>query len=137
MSDIVGIIDSAIEKDNQRANLGLYPHNRLDLLRASRDEIARLRGLINNPHIEEFFASVRIEQAHQKERWPNNHDADKDPEDWLWLIGYLTTKATQAARYEDQDKYLHHIITTAAACANWHQLAKPIPPLEGASDVRD
>jgi len=33
----------------------------------------------------------------------------------FWLIGYLAGKALSKP-----EKQLHHIITTAAACLNWH-----------------
>ncbi len=83
-------------------------------------EIKRLDTLINNPHTQEFIEAVKLEATHQRERWTADHDAGKTPEDWLFLIGYLGTKATQAERYGDSAKYLHHIITVAAACLNWH-----------------
>lgn len=86
-------------------------------------ELARLRSLIDNPHIGNFLEGVRFEAVHQVERWGEDHDARKSPEDWLWTIAYLSTKAAQAARYGDANKYLHHIVTTAAACLNWHRLA--------------
>ena len=46
----------------------------------------------------------------------------KTPEDWFWLIGYLVGKAI---RPDDPGKRLHHIITTAAACLNWHRHEAP------------
>lgn len=137
-------------------------------------EVARLSALINNPHTEEFTRSVKLEAAHQQERWGTDHDAGKGAADWFWLLGYLSGKALQAARTveaepslvtsEEADEFaialdagrwrmpetgdvveelrdllqafvrvredeardearmklLHHIITTAAACQNWH-----------------
>lgn len=85
-----------------------------------RAELERLRGLINSPEIHDFVAAVQREAIHQRERWGSEHDEGKSPEDWLWLIAYLSTKATQASRYKDTEKYLHHIVTCAAACLNWH-----------------
>lgn len=89
-------------------------------LEAANTEIARLKALINTPLTDDFMQAVRVEAAHQRERWGSEHDEGKTPEDWLWLVAYLSTKATQANRYEDAGKYLHHIITCAAACLNWH-----------------
>lgn len=88
-----------------------------------KDEVARLRGRLNTPEINDFVKAVVLEAAHQREWWGTKHDQGKSPEDWLWLIAYLATKAAQAIRYGDHDKHLHHIITTAAACANWHAYA--------------
>jgi hypothetical protein len=78
-------------------------------------ECDRLNALINNPHTSDFLEAVRTEAAHQRERWASDHDAGKTDVDWLWLIGYLVGKAVHKP-----EKRLHHIITTAAACLNWH-----------------
>ena len=83
-------------------------------------EIERLTTLINTPHTTDFMEAVRIEVAHQMERWPDGHDANKTPDDWMWTLAYLSTKATQAERYGDHEKYLHHIVTSAALICNWH-----------------
>ena len=98
-----------------------------ELLADCREEIVRLfaenrrlDALLNTPELHDFSKAVILEAAHQRERWKDGHDEMKSPSDWLWLIAYLTTKATQAERYGDPDKYLHHIITCAAACSNWH-----------------
>lgn len=87
----------------------------------------RLNGLINNPHTAQFMEAVKTEAAHQRERWGTEHDAGKSPEEWLFLMGYLGTKACQAHgkfnRSSDpkhQEKALHHTISTAGACLNWH-----------------
>jgi hypothetical protein len=82
------------------------------ILRAEND---RLRALINNPHTDDFLAAVRLEAAHQQERWGSEHDAGKTDADWFWLVGYLAGKAITKP-----EKQLHHIITTAAALLNWH-----------------
>jgi len=83
-------------------------------------EHSRLDTLLNTPELNNFRDAVVREAAHQREKWPKGHDAQKSAEDWMWLIAYVSVKATQANRYGDHDKYLHHIITTAACCANWH-----------------
>ncbi|CAN5534111.1 hypothetical protein BH09PSE4_BH09PSE4_22870 [soil metagenome] len=76
--------------------------------------------IINAPEIADFMAGVPLEAAHQRERWPSRHDAGKQPEDWLFLIGYLAGKACSAQRLGDTEKALHHTISSAAALANWH-----------------
>ncbi len=72
---------------------------------------------INTPEIQDFFVGVEREAKHQRLRWGSDHDEGKADVDWLWLLGWLAGKAVQADGYE---KKLHHIITTAAACFNWH-----------------
>lgn len=86
-----------------------------------RVENSRLQGLINSPETNDFIEAIQLEAAHQIERWGSKHDEGKTAEDWLWIVAYLTTKASQASRYNDEEKYKHHIITCAAACLNWHR----------------
>lgn len=97
-----------------------YAEDRLAAVSAERDE---LKAKLNAPELHDFAQAVVLEAAHQRERWGNEHDEGKTAEDWMWLVAYLSTKATQAARYGDAEKYLHHIITCAAACNNWHASA--------------
>jgi hypothetical protein len=116
---------------------------------ALRGEVDRLTALLNTPEVHEFAGGVVRESAHQRERWSTDHDAGKTPEDWLFLVGYLAGKACRGfamskayrelldgnsiavedpgvrRRVEEMaqtayEKGLHHLITTAAACANWH-----------------
>lgn len=90
-------------------------------------EVYRLSGLINTPHIEDFLESVRLEAAHQAE----NRDLDdhhKTAWDWFWTCGYLCQKAAHAALVGDWDKALHHTISTAALMANWHKRLKDKRP---------
>lgn len=94
---------------------GTYGGYQWDLIRDLGKEIQRLNGLINSPHTEDFLEAVRLEAAHQRERWGSEHDDGKADTDWFWLIGYLAGKAIHKP-----EKQLHHIITTAAACLNWH-----------------
>ena len=82
--------------------------------------VKELEALINTPEINDFVRGVELEAAHQRERWGSDHDAGKEPEDWFWLLGYLGGKALHAAKNGDVAKALHHCISTAAACANWH-----------------
>lgn len=83
-------------------------------------ELAELRALINSPTTDDFFAAVRIEAAHQVERW-GEHDAGKRAEDWLALFTYLLGKAAKAHFEGNADKLLRHIITVAAVALNWHR----------------
>lgn len=78
------------------------------------------QAIINSPETADFAAAVPIEAAHQRERWPSHHDADKAPEDWVFLLGYLGGKACVATRVGDLDKARHHAISAAAVLANWH-----------------
>lgn len=81
--------------------------------------ILHLEGLINTPHTDDFMQALRIEAAHQIERWGIEHDAGKRPEDWLALLVFLLGKATGSHYSGDIDKLKHHIITASAACLNW------------------
>jgi hypothetical protein len=86
-------------------------------------ELRELRALIDSPRIDEFFEAVRIEAAHQVERWGVEHDAGKRSEDWITLFMYLLGKAATAHFAGNRDKLLHHIITVAAVALNWHRNA--------------
>lgn len=79
-----------------------------------RKDAERYREL-NTPEIHDFLLAVEREAMHQRDRWGVEHDAGKADSDWFWLIGYLAGKAIHKP-----EKSLHHIITTAAACLNWH-----------------
>lgn len=84
-------------------------------LQDARAEVARLGTLINTPHTYDFLVAVRLEAAHQRDRWAAEIEAGKTDADWFWLIGHLAGKAIHKP-----EKLLHHIVTTAAACLNWH-----------------
>lgn len=96
-----------------------------DEMRLERDEalaeVARLNALINTPRTDDWFEAVRLEAAHQIERWGVEHDAGKRPEDWVTLLVYLLGKAAKAHFDGDRSKLLHHVITVAAVCLNWHR----------------
>jgi hypothetical protein len=79
---------------------------------------------LNEPIIEDFLAGVKREAAYQREHWGSEHDAGKTPADWFWLLGYLAGKALASAIAGDRDKALHHCISTAAVCLNWHAAIK-------------
>lgn len=86
-----------------------------------RAEVRRLTQMINTPTTDDWFNGVRIEAAHQQERWGTDHDAGKTPFDWFWLIGFLAQKAASSAVAGDYEKAKHHTISTAAALLNWHR----------------
>ncbi len=75
---------------------------------------------LHTPEIEDFMVAVQREAVHQRERWGTQHDGGKTAADWFWLIGYLAGKALHCAIAGNLNKLQHHIITTAAACLNWH-----------------
>lgn len=85
-------------------------------------EVQRLKSLIWTPHTDEFLEAVRIEAAHQRDRWGDEHDAMKNDQERFWTLGYLAGKAI--ANGVTQEKRLHHIVTSAALLLNWHRLAK-------------
>lgn len=87
-------------------------------------EVKRLRALINNPHTEEFLSAVQYEAAHQRYRFGEAGNRQKSAENWFWLIGRLVGKCLRAAITGDQDKALHHTISSAAALANWYEAIK-------------
>ncbi len=93
----------------------------LESVRALAAETRRLNRLIWNPHTDKFLEAVRIEAAHQRARWGDDHDKMKEDQDWFWALGWLSGKAV---RFESQEKRLHHIITSAALLLNWHRFAK-------------
>jgi len=97
-----------------------YKDEILRRVNAQQAEIARLLAIVNMPQSNDFLRAVSTEAEHQRQRWPSDHDAGKTTADWFWLVGYLAGKALHAAMVGDIKKAEHHIITTAAALANWH-----------------
>lgn len=99
-------------------------HQRLMELEETHEQVKSqlngLRDLLDTPEIEDFDKAVPLEAAHQVKRWPSEHDAGKNPEDWFWLLGYLAGKALSSFKAGDTDKAKHHCISAAAALRNWH-----------------
>lgn len=83
-------------------------------------KLLHVQAMVNTPETADFAAGVLLEAAHQRMRWGAKHDAGKAPEDWFWLLGYLSGKVLRALAAGDQDKALHHCISSAAALCNWH-----------------
>lgn len=88
-----------------------------DLIRMS-ERIKELEDLINNPCITEFIEGVKIEQAHQTERWGANAENDKSPAYYSVVLDKLKGKQAVSIFDCDKDKYKHHLITMAAVCYN-------------------
>lgn len=109
--DAANIELAALAHDIER-----YIQHNTDLLA----ENERLAALLNTPEIVDFSEAVKREAAHQRERWGTDHDIGKAPEDWFWLVGYLAGKALSSQKAGNQEKALHHCISTSAALANWH-----------------
>lgn len=105
-----------------------YRENRALYVRAAEAERQRdqLRARINMPENDDWFAGVRVEAAHQIERWGAEHDVGKTPFDWFWLLSYLAQKAADAQVRGDLDKAKHHTISTSAALLNWHAAIKAV-----------
>lgn len=82
-------------------------------------ELERLKSLVNTPLTDDFLRAVQLEAAHQIERWGVKHDAGKNPEDWYWLLGYLSGKVLRALSAGDENKALHHVISSGAVLLNW------------------
>ena len=99
------------------------PKPSADAVRELQNEVARLNAIVNTPQSNDFLRAVSTEAEHQRQRWGSSHDAGKTPADWFWLVGYLAGKALHAHAAGDAAKAEHHIITTAAALANWHLAA--------------
>lgn len=84
--------------------------------------------VLNTPEIMDFIEALKIEAAHQRERWKES-DPIKSRADWYWLTGYLGGKALMDPREPDDqrteiERRLHRIITVAAAAYNWHSFEK-------------
>ncbi len=84
-----------------------------------RARLLELESRINTPHTGDWFDAVRLEAAHQVERWGTKHDEGKTPADWFWLLGYLSGKALASAISGDVEKAKHHTISSGAVLLNW------------------
>ena len=102
-----------------------------------REDCKALRELLNRPEINNFIEGVRIEAAHQLRRWGREHDSTKSPEEWFWTVGYLAGKALAAQRADDDGKFMHHLISTAAVLANWHYFASNPEPRKGGQEMSE
>lgn len=62
---------------------------------AAAAERDRLLAMINRPELVDFPAAVLLEAAHQEVRWGTNEVKGKEPGDWFWLVGHLSTRALE------------------------------------------
>lgn len=94
----------------------------LEKIVAEKDQIiAHYKDLINTPLISHFLQAVKLEAAHQVERWKDSVDRESESFNWVFLVGHLATRAAAYHEAENKEKALHHTITTAAVCLNWHK----------------
>ena len=88
------------------------------------ETIKYLESLINTPTIDNFLSGIIYESAHQVERWKDNVDRESESFNWVFLVGHLATRAAAYHEAGNKEKALHHTITTAAVCLNWHRFLK-------------
>ena len=93
-------------------------------------EVDRLTDLLNSPVTKVFLKGVEREAAHQEARQDEYRDEDKTPEDWFWLVGYLSGKALRAHIDGNECKARHHTISTAAVLSKWHRAIGGGTPIE-------
>lgn len=92
----------------------------VDELFVARARVTELEQTINSPHNADWFEGVRIEAAHQMERWIL-YDEKKEDTDWYWTLGYLAGKCLAAMAKGDIEKAKHHTISTGALLLNWYR----------------
>ena len=73
----------------------------------------------------DWCEGAKLEAAHQVQRWGEEQDRLKNPEDWFWLLAYLSGKALRAHIDGDVVKARHHTISSGAVLAHWHRHIKP------------
>jgi len=118
-----GVLTAAIDALSVRCGFPVCL-DRIQALDTIGKKVERLTGierLVNTPKTDEFFTAVRNEAAHQVVRWGEDHDLKKTPSEWISLMVHLLGKTVKAQWAGDREKYLHHIITGAAVCLNWHR----------------
>lgn len=110
---------------------------------AARNERDRLHALINTAELVDFAKAVHLEAVHQEIRWGSADREGKQPGNWFWLVGELSSRALHhhkeaerlagmrsatnlgvdvidASIKHHREKAVHHCITAAAALAHWH-----------------
>jgi len=99
-------------------NMEGIPVGLANRLEAKIKEVEELKEILNQPETIDFQKGAVLEAAHQRERWGEDHDAQKTDGEWYWTVGYLLAKIVH--KDADHQKVNHWIITCAALCANWH-----------------
>lgn len=84
------------------------------LLDDERTDYLRLKALVMHPELHFFADGVIAEAVHQSERWGKKHDAQKEPTDFVFLVGFLLGKAIEAIKKHDHDRARHHCIAAGA-----------------------
>jgi hypothetical protein len=112
---------------NDEANMRYIAalHNLLPALeklvaKARLEAVEEYKKSLDVPELEDFAKGTIVEAQHQRQRWGDEHDTSKEPEEWFWLVGYLAGKGLHAQRAGNMEKFKHHLITGAAVLANWH-----------------
>lgn len=108
------VFDESEEGGGCDLSAGMFGPRMTELVRAwakdfaeTAEESRRLNALINTPQTDDWLEAVKLEAAHQIERWGVDHDKGKKPEDYFWLIGYLSSKALVAANAASLPRYKH------------------------------
>ncbi|MDR6381779.1 hypothetical protein [Paraburkholderia caribensis] len=102
--------------------------NDADSAMAKDAEIARLNAIINTPHSDDFLQGVSIEAEYQRQlHGVDAEDCRYDWPQWFWVVGYLVGKAFAACKARDAEKAKHHLVTSAALLANWHNVMSGKP----------
>lgn len=110
-------LNEALSTGEDLARLGQEWRSKAD---EWREKYENLKALVDSAaECTDFFRDVKLEAAHQVERWGVEHDAGKRPEDWFTLMQYLLGKAARAHFDGNREKLLHHIVTGAAVFFNW------------------
>ncbi len=76
---------------------------------------------INTPEIDDFIKAVKVEAAHQTEKWGAEEEAKKYHFDYALVLDKLKGKQAIAIWDRNAEKYKHHLITMAAVCHNVHR----------------
>jgi hypothetical protein len=90
----------------------------LERVRKERDE---LLVKINTPEIDDFIEGVKLEAAHQTERWGLEKEENEPPHHYILVGSKLLGKLSVAIFDRDADKFKHHCITLAAVMHNCHR----------------
>lgn len=84
-------------------------------------QIEKLNLLINNPELNNFIEAIKIESAHQTERWGREHEENSPPHHYVLVANKLLGKIATSIFDSDSDKFKHHCITLASMLHNCHR----------------
>lgn len=88
---------------------------------ADKKRLIYLEALINSPEIGDFIEGVKIEAAHQTEKWGREQEESHHPAHYILVANKLLGKLAVAMWNGDKEKFSHHLITIAAAMHNCHR----------------